>query len=565
MSFSFDFNIDHQVYVVNHPIDPLKLPKVNNSSATYSFPALPPGIDFARQEHVLKGTPVDTVDGRSYRFVANVGADALSLSFRVDVLEELALDEIGDESYIRGKEIPIKWFPEPRGGRGPGSYTHRMDPPAPDGLNLDTIEGIAVLWGTPTTLSDTTYTYTVKSGQWSVERQFDIQVVEGMSWEWEIHDTTFFAVGKEGSLELPPVSGGAKPIIYDWSPPDWPDGLSRDDSGRTLRGTPSAEWPVTEYTYTAEDAFRSISTAFSIAVVQPLALGSLDQDALRFYEGRSIGEISFPDATGGWGAYTFSIDPALDNGLSFNPDTRVLSGTPEAISPPKTYDYQVRDEGGQRDALQFSIEVKVVGQFSLAERIPDQDYTMGEETRLILPQAEGGRLAYEYALLPDTLPEGLGLDLDTRVLSGVPTEFHKPAPYTWKATDSDGLEASGTFQLAVDSVFAFKVRAGEIVFLKGQKNGPHPLPGKPVGGRRPYRYKLEPAPPQWLKFDEEAGTLEGTPLADFEADYICTAIDAVGRSDTLQLNFRVLEGLLLPPIGSREYMGGRSIHLRSLA
>ncbi len=53
-----------------------------------------------------------------------------------------------------------------------------------------------------------------------------------------------------------------------------------------------------------------------------------------------------------------------------------------------------------------------------------------------LPKAEGGDGDLTYALSP-VLPVGLTVDLDTRVLSGTPTEEFDETTYTWKVTDLD--------------------------------------------------------------------------------------------------------------------------------
>ena len=76
--------------------------------------------------------------------------------------------------------------------------------------------------------------------------------------------------------------------------------------------------------------------------------------------GQAITSVTLPVATGGDAPLTYSLSPALPNGLDFNASTRVLSGTPLAAAGATTYTYMVTDSdttNPDSDSLNFSIKV----------------------------------------------------------------------------------------------------------------------------------------------------------------------------------------------------------------
>ena len=77
-------------------------------------------------------------------------------------------------------------------------------------------------------------------------------------------------------------------------------------------------------------------------------------------------------------------------------------------------------------------------------------FTVGEEQSETLPAADGGD-GVTYRLMPEDEPPGLSMDLDTRVLSGTPTEA-VTRRYTWTARDVDGPQQDATMTVDVEVV-----------------------------------------------------------------------------------------------------------------
>ncbi len=71
-----------------------------------------------------------------------------------------------------------------------------------------------------------------------------------------------------------------------------------------------------------------VSATATTEAAPPLELGEAPEDP-QWTAGEAVDALTLPEATGGTGAITYSLDPETWNGLSFDATTRALSGTPE--------------------------------------------------------------------------------------------------------------------------------------------------------------------------------------------------------------------------------------------
>ena len=75
--------------------------------------------------------------------------------------------------------------------------------------------------------------------------------------------------------------------------------------------------------------------------------------------GTAISPLTLPEASGGDGPMTYTLSPSVP-GLSYNPATRRLTGTPTSVGT-HTMTYTVTDADGDTDTLTFSIMVESAG------------------------------------------------------------------------------------------------------------------------------------------------------------------------------------------------------------
>ena len=162
-----------------------------------------------------------------------------------------------------------------------------------------------------------------------------------------INDVASTAGTAVSAMELPAASGGEGDITYSVS--ELPAGLTFDAATRTVSGTPEAEG-TTEVTYTATDgAGATVTLTFSITVNPMLNFGDLsglfgafsggagkanpasehDEGAIQIVVGQPY-SLTIPEIPGGTPPKTYSVS-GLPAGLSFDPATRTVSGTPTEV------------------------------------------------------------------------------------------------------------------------------------------------------------------------------------------------------------------------------------------
>ena len=156
---------------------------------------------------------------------------------------------------------------------------------------------------------------------------------------------------------------------------------------------------VGHFAESADPAYHGLSIATVTATAvdndegAPLTLG---QPANRtFPAGRSIGTPQLPVAGGGSGSYTYSLtgqgDAALPTWLDFDPATRRMSGTPQAVAAAVTLDYTVNDG-----------DTSVTRSFTVTVEAPPPAGVMVSTTALTVPEGQ----TRTYTLVLDTQPTG---------------------------------------------------------------------------------------------------------------------------------------------------------------
>ena len=166
----------------------------------------------------------------------------------------------------------------------------------------------------------------------------------------------------------------------------------------------------------------SATATFMVTVNADLTLDTpADQN---YTQGTAITALPLPEADGGTGTLTYTLTgPSGGNlpaGLSFNANTRTLSGTPDTAAT-TVLTYEVTDDNGDSANATFTV---IVSDGLALTASGNQNYTQGTAiTALPLPAATGGTMPLTYTLTGPSggnLPAGLSFNADTRTLSGTP-------------------------------------------------------------------------------------------------------------------------------------------------
>ena len=541
---------------------------------TYSLtPSPPDGLTITEDNNGywwISGTPTTPQAATEYTWTVQDAAGATaSMTWDIRVNESLYL--YGSHLYlfrrlgIQQSEVTLT---DATGGKRPYTYSLTGDPQhnsprnppseLPPGLTFDpaalTIGGIPT--GVPNGWTyglchDMYYRFKVvdadKDEVWS---HVAIVLSDDLALSGTVSDQAYTQNDPIVPLQLPSVTGGCPSFSYELSP-SLPSGLSFDATTRTISGTPTAVQAATNYTYTARDLNGlTAQETFSIEVTSSLALSSIADQA--YTQNHRITDLVLPSATAGTAPYAYSLSgPSLPNGLTFNPATRTISGTPTAIASALQYKWEVEDSDGTKVSQTFDLTVNSA--LALGS-VPDQIYTRNHQIAdLILPSATGGTAPLTYSLKP-ALPSGLSFDATTRTLSGTPTTPQAAKTYTYEAKDANGAVATQTFDLTVNAALALSGPIADQAYTQNHKISDLTLP-LATGGTAPVAYSLKPAPPSGLSFDAITRTLSGTPTTPQAAKtYTYEAKDANGAVATQTFDLTVNAALALSgPIADQAY------------
>ncbi|MEE9294903.1 MAG: Ig domain-containing protein [Phycisphaerae bacterium] len=153
--------------------------------------------------------------------------------------------------------------------------------------------------------------------------------------------------------------------------------------------------------------------------------------------------------SGGIAPYTFELI-GLPGGLDIDEMTGTVSGTPRVANEGLQIEVTVTDSGDpQQTAIARGLFVVLPRAVSVATlSLPD-----GRVRRTYVEQLEAvdGTAPYTWAVIAGVLPDGVRLNLDTGVISGVPSRV-QTAMFTVKVTDSGVPPTSGTkeFTMRID-------------------------------------------------------------------------------------------------------------------
>lgn len=366
---------------------------------------LPAGLSLSTTG-LITGTPTVANDyGFSITATDSKGC-TVTTPFTLKVTATLVLTPGALVSGVTGTVYITQTIPAVTGGTSPYVYTATNLPP---GLTFD--PATRQISGTPTLKGTFTIPVTATDANGnSITSNYTLKVTDPL-----VLPTTTLAGGITGTVYnpqiIPAATGGSEPFTY--SATGLPPGLSFDPTTRAITGTPTQAGNYTVAVTVTDGDGKTITTNYPLAVTNPLALATTtlaDGTVGVTYTPQNI-----PAATGGVGPYTYTAT-GLPPGLSFNPATRAITGTPTQAG---NYSVTVTATDSQSKTVSASYSLKVIGQLSLPSATLANGVVGDVYTTQTLPAVSGGTAPYTY--LATNLPPGLSFNTVTREISGTPT------------------------------------------------------------------------------------------------------------------------------------------------
>lgn len=236
-------------------------------------------------------------------------------------------------------------------------------------------------------------------------------------------------------------------------------------------------------------------------------------------------------AVGGTAPYTFAVSTGtLPNGLTLNPTTGLISGTPSAAG---TFPFTITatDANNCPGSRSYSIVIAgppgcpviTVNPATLPPGVIGTPYSQ-------TISAVGGTAPYVFTVTSGALPNGLTLNLNTGVLSGTPTT---PGQFNFTITASDSLSCPGSRPYSI----VIPVVPGCPFITVSPATLPTPVLGVAYsqtisvsGGTPPYTFSISSgALPPGLTLSATGGSqavISGTPTANGLFSFTISVIDA---------------------------------------
>jgi YVTN family beta-propeller protein len=287
-------------------------------------------------------------------------------------------------------------------------------------------------------------------------------------------------------------------------------GLSLSPSG-LISGTPTSTGPA-NFTVTATDSTTpTAQTATSntlniapstISITTPTTLPNGAQGSV--YPGVTLA------AAGGVAPYTWS--GTLPFGLSLNPSTGAISGTPTSSGGPSTFTIGVTDSTPVTPLTTSELFSLTVGSTisvtpsALPSTVVGTTFTANSPLATVV--ASGGTGPFTYALSAGTLPPGLALNTATGAITGLVSGAGS-FPVSVLATDAASNTATQVYSSF--SVYGMTTSSIPTAFINEAYTTASPLATLTVnGGTGPYTW-TSTALPAGLTLNASTGAITGTP------------------------------------------------------
>ncbi|GAB1641439.1 hypothetical protein KRMM14A1259_18620 [Krasilnikovia sp. MM14-A1259] len=503
---------------------PLSLPiTVTGGKAPYTWAgsALPSGLSINTSTGVISGTPTSATTPTVKVTVTDSLKIVNSVSFVIAVAPAVAVVDPGTQND--GVGAPVSTTFNAGGGKYPYTWTATG---LPAGLSLNASTGTVT--GTPTTTGTNAVTVTATD---SAGRTGTLSLT------WNIGSIT---VANPGGLAAPTgvayskaitASGGTAP--YTWSATGLPPGITINASTGVLSGTPTTAGNYTTRV-TATDTTGvpgTVSFGFATGVIatHPGNRGNAT--------GTAIPDLTIV-ANGGTKSYTWTAT-GLPPGLSINPSTGVISGTPTTDGA-----YSViataTDTAGVSGATGFTWNIGPATQLTDPG---SQAATLGVAMSLPIT-ATGGKAPYTWAAA--WLPSGLSINSSTGVISGTPTML-TTSPVTVTVTDSLKIASTVSFPITVTNPVTV-TDPGTHNDAAGSTVTAVALTA--AGGSGTYTWTTTGLP-TGLSVNASTGVISGVPAAAGTSAVTVTATDSAGRSATRSFTWNVALALTAASIDAQ--------------
>lgn len=516
----------NNVFSTGFAINDLNPTVTGGTVSSYSIaPSLPAGLILNASTGVISGTPLSALSQTSYTVTATNSGGSVTASLSITINATLAPASLGYTTpnvfRVNGQNIPVI-RPTSTGG---AINTYSINATLPKGLQFNTTNGeISGIPEEATAQAD--YIVSAVNSSGVVTATVTITVINDVApsgLSYPLNPPNAFILGTAIQNVVPTYSGGSSTFTIS---PSLPNGLSLDPITGVISGTPLVISAQTNYTITATNSGGSTSFVIPITVndVAPSGLTYPTDPPNVFTIGGTIPKI-VPSVNGGSGTYT--VSPSLPPGLSLDPFTGEISGTPTTEVPLTNFVITVTNGSGS-SSFTIGIKINKDAPNSLSYLTPNS-FIKNTAITPLFPNISGGAVA-SYSISPD-LPNGLLFNTTTGEINGTPSIFSSKTTYTITATNSGG---------STNAIIDLEVKDLPPENLVYPSPNNLILSGSPIDVLQPSSnggiitsYSISPALPVGLSLNTTTGIISGTPTVETESTrYTVTGANLSGSVST---------------------------------
>lgn len=412
----------------------------------------------------------------------------------------------------------------------------------PVGLNLSSS---GVISGTPTTTGTSSPTFRVRdSGNPQQTSTKLLSITINLPAAPSITTTSLpagtFNVAYNQTVQ---VTGGIGTLVWGVTSGALPPGLDLNASNGNISGTPTSTGSF-NFTLRVTDQIPQFDQQnFTITINPPVppTITSPNSSSLPTGTVNQLYPNTQLTATGGATPYTWSVNPALPNGLDLNPSTGVISQTPlQGSNNDYNLTFTVTDstfptkQTGTR-SYSLRINANVTPVTITTSSLPSG--TVGQSYTAPLLAASGGTSPYNWSINGgSSLPDGLFLSA-SGAITGTPTTSGTTST-TFMVEDStlpNKQSATRSISITINAApppltitTTSPLPSGKVGDDYGTVTPAIPVTLDASGGTPPYTWSTTVTPllPAGLSIDA-AGTISGTPTVDeTNIDHTFTVTDS---------------------------------------